>query len=223
MNMGAVQEPPVLTAEEKIALRDQQVAEKFDAVDLWDAEVDSLNRARLHRQMFSLIGQADVLATTERTRKAVIRGTLVRSIVSDVPAVGSDEYKALDEIGQMVAKEVTNMVWREVKPYQESGLAALARAKGKILVKTEISVEDEAVPACYITSDPECISQDFRGPLRDKVRKESERYALNMSRVAKVLPKQAESIRKDVSKDMKSAGELTKNLLALEAGNEDGE
>jgi len=223
MNVGAVQEPPALTAEEKIALRDQQVAEKFDAVNLWDSEAGGLKRGRLHREMYSLIGKADVLATSERTSKAVIRGTLVRSIVSDVPAIGSDEYKALDEIGQMVAKEATNMIWREVKPYQESGIAALARAEGKVLIKTEISVDDEPVPACYVTSDPECIRQDFRGPLRDKVRKESERYAVNMARVSKVLPKHAESFRKDVSKDMKAAENLTKSLLALEAGDEDGE
>jgi len=223
MNMSAVQEPSELTAEEMIALRDQQVAEKFDAADLWDSEAGALNRPRLHRAMYSLIGRADVSDTSERTSNAVTRGTLVRSIMSDVPAIGSNEYKALDVIGQMVAKEITDRVWREVKPYQESGIAALARAEGKILVKTEISVDDEPVPACYVTSDPECIRQDFRGPLRDKVRKESERYALNMARVSKVLPKHAESIRKDVSKDMKAAENLTKSLLALEAGSEDGE
>jgi hypothetical protein len=223
MNTGALQEPPALTAEEMIAMRDQQVAEKFDAVDLWDGEAGGLKRARLHREMYAVIGKADVSDTSERTSNAVIRGMLVRSIMSDVPAVGSDEYKTLDEIGQMVAKEVTSMVWREVKPYQESGLAALARAEGKILVKTEISVDDEPVPACYVTSDPECIRQDFRGPLRDKVRKESERYAANMARVSKVLPKHAASFRKEVSKDMKAAEDLTKSLLALEAGDEDGE
>lgn len=222
MHVGAMQEP-VLTPEEMIALRDQQVAEKFDAVDLWDTEEGGLKRGRLLPEMYSFIRQAEVRDTTERTTNAVTRGTLVRSIVSDVPAIGSDEYKALDEIGQMVAKEVTSKIWREVKPYQESGIAALARAEGKILVKTEIAVEEEPVPACYVTSDPEVIRQDFRGPLRDKVRKESERYAVNMARVSKVLPKHAESFRKDVSKDMKAAETLTKSLLALEAGDDDGE
>jgi hypothetical protein len=81
-------------------------------------------------------------------------------------------------------------------------------------------VEDEAVPACYVTSDPDLIRQDYRGPLRDKVRKESERYAVNMARVAKVLPENAESFRKEVAKDMKAAENLTKSILALEAGDD---
>ena len=220
--MGAVHDP-ALTPEEKIALRDQQVAEKFDAVGLWDGEQDSLNRSRLHTEMYSFIRTAEVRTKAERTTNAVTRGTLVRSIMSDIPAIGSDEYQDLDEIGQMVAKEVTNMIWREVKPYQERGLAASARAEGKILIKTEIAVDEEPVPACYITSDPDLIRQDFRGPLRDKVRKESERYAVNMARVAKVLPENAESFRKDVTKDMKAAEGLTKSILALEAGDDDRE
>lgn len=220
--MGAVHEP-ALTPEEMIAQRDQQVAEKFDAVDLWDGEQNRLDRDSLLSKMYAFIRKAEVRTKVERTNNAVTRGVLVRSIVSDVPAVGSDEFKELDDIGQMVAREVTSMIWREVKPYQGSGLAASARAEGLILVKTEISVEEEPVPACYVTSDAELIRQDFRGPLRDKVRKESEKYAVNMARVSKVLPEHAESIRKDVSKDMKAAQDLTRSLLALEAGDDDGE
>jgi hypothetical protein len=173
--------------------------------------------------MYSVIRKAEVRTKAERTTNAVTRGTLVRSIVSDIPVVGSDEYNDLDEIDQMVAKEVTSKIWREVKPYQESGLAASARAEGMILIKTDIVVEDEAVPACYITSDPDLVRQDYRGPLRDKVRKESERYAVNMARVAKVLPQNAEAFRKEVAKDMKAAENLTKSILALEAGDDAGE
>jgi hypothetical protein len=220
--MGLTQEP-ALTPEEQIALRDQKVAETFDAVGLWDGAEDSLDRSRLHHEMYSVIRKAEVRTKAERTTNAVTRGTLVRSIVSDIPVVGSDEYNDLDEIDQMVAKEVTSKIWREVKPYQESGLAASARAEGMILIKTDIVVEDEAVPACYITSDPDLVRQDYRGPLRDKVRKESERYAVNMARVAKVLPQNAEAFRKEVAKDMKAAENLTKSILALEAGDDAGE
>lgn len=217
--MGLTQEP-ALTPEEKIAQRDLQVAEQFDAVGLWDGEREALDRDRLHTEMYALIRGSEARTKAERTTNAVTRGTLVRSIMSDTPAIASDEYNELDEIGQMVAKEITSAIWREVKPYQATGLAAFARAEGKILVKTEIAVDEEPVPACYITSDPDLIRQDFRGPLRDKVRKESERYAVNMARVANVLPENAESIRKDVAKDMKAAEGLTKSILALEAGDE---
>jgi hypothetical protein len=220
--MGLIQDP-ALTPDELIALRDQKVAEKFDAVGLWDGEQDSLDREQLHTEMYSLIRKAEVRTKAERTTNAVTRGTLVRSIMSDIPVIGSDEYKDLDELDQMVAREVANRIWREVKPYQERGLAASARAEGQILIKAEIVVEDEAVPACYVTSDPDLIRQDYRGPLRDKVRKESERYAVNMARVAKVLPKNAESFRKEVAKDMKAAENLTKSILALEAGDDAGE
>lgn len=220
--MGSMQEP-ALTPEELIALRDQKVAQKFDEVGLWDSELDSLDRSQLHAQMYALIRKAEVRTKDERTTNAVTRGTLVRSILSDIPVVGSDGYKELDEIDQAVAKEVTNRIWREVKPYQATGLAASARAEGKILIKTEVAVEDEAVPACYVTRDPDLIRQDYRGPLRDKVRKESERYATNMARVAKVLPANAESFRREVAKDMKAAENLTKSILALEAGSDAGE
>jgi hypothetical protein len=220
--MGSMQEP-VLTPEELIALRDQKVAGKFDEVGLWDSEQDSLDRSQLHVRMYSVIRKAEVRTKTERTTNAVTRGTLVRFIMSDIPVIGSDEYKELDEIDQAVAREVTNRIWREVKPYQETGLAASVRAEGKILIKTEVAVEDEAVPACYVTNNPDLIRQDYRGPLRDKVRKESERYAINMARVAKVLPENAESFRKEVAKDMKAAENLTKSILALEAGGDAGE
>jgi len=206
-----------MTPEEEAAEVASRVAEKFSDVDLWDDNDWRLDRPSLHIAMHAKIRKARPKDKSERTTHALTRGSLVRSIVPDTPSVGSDEFNALDDIDQQVVREVTSRIWREVKPYQHSGLAAMARAEGVILVKTEISVDEEPVPAVYVTDDVDLLKQDYRGPLRDGVRKATSKYAESMAEVIRVLPEHADTFKKDVTKDLKAAGDLAKSVLAIEA------
>ena len=49
------------------------------------------------------------------------------------------------------------------------------------------------------------------------MRKATSKYAESMAEVIRVLPEHSDTFKKDVTKDLKAAGDLAKSVLAIEA------
>lgn len=217
--MSAVEEQ-VFTREEL----DERVIEgghaAFRAVgctrDQGDEEV--VDAEKIARGIFPLVFAARVDSLDDRANDAIVKGDLTASFLPDLIGPDDDEWDGVGEVGQGIWYWCERRIWNQTNPNVSGKVQQQARAKGVTLCHTKVSRNSTLLPAAYVTTDLECIKQDFGLPLKTSVRNAANKLAKNMAAAIETHPELANQLGKEVESGMKNATQLAKATLALSAG-----
>lgn len=120
---------------------------------------------KIRERILAVVREHKVLSRKERETKAITRGQLVREVFPSLTA--PEQFGEADDpqLALAVWKEISQMVWGEVKPGPTGPIQRLVgvyMGNGYALCRTLVGAN--RVGAVYVTDDRQCIDEDLFGP-----------------------------------------------------------
>ena len=95
------------------------------------------------------------------------------------------------------------------------------RDEGLVMCGTEVG--DDAIPAVYVTSDPELIVRDWAMPRTSRLRSVAEEAAKELNFVIEHKPEMKKVLKAKMDDGLRQAQVAAKAVLAITAGDESAE
>lgn len=173
--------------------------------------------------VFEVVSNAYVKVKKEKASKALTFGALAVRVFPNHP-VADGKFDDLGLVEQKVWSErLLRSVKNAVQPNHSGKVQKLVGDKtdGLILVQGDVEHDGDIVRAVYVTDAEELIFTDFTQPLKDSVRRASEKLAKNLAMVSTRQPQLAPKATEELAIGMSTATNHAKALLALTTGNTD--
>jgi hypothetical protein len=162
------------------------------------------NRRAVEDKVYDLVATAVVDKRADRGKLAVSRRNLVKAAFPQVP--GPEAWAEADdpELAEGVYKRLDSYIWRLVDDNAGGKIQSRLNSDiGLILCRTK-ATPDKA-DAVYVTSDLQCLLQDFTKPQKERISKEALRFATNLAMAVDRRPEHAAQFKRELNSAMKAA------------------
>lgn len=154
--------------------------------------------------VYELVSQAVVTKRAERANAAVTRRRLMSVVFSKVAGPEAWAEQEDPEVAEGLYKRLDGQLWRMVTPDSTGQIQTrLNGDNGLILCRTKDTAEK--VPAVYVTRDLQCLVTDYSGPHKAALKKEGDRFAMNMAMAIDRVPEHAKRFKRELTSGLKTA------------------
>ena len=216
--------------DEDVVLTDKQI---LDAAvhAAWEADdyvtgSGEKDKAKLAEALYAEVVKAVVTSRSERTAKAITRGTLVAAAFPSLP--GPDEWmnEPDPELAEEVYMAVRSSVWALLgTDRKEPVQRLLGERTSPRLVLCRYKVGTDRVEAVYVTRNKDCVREDLLGAYGARLRAASVRMSAVTEMAIERVPEHGRAFARQFEQTAKGALETGSSALklALASNNGDGD